>query len=80
MTRPPKLPAPVIAARDFFRQEHDPAESPFASLGDNRDGLLIFVPGGLPSLNLQTVLQAVNFALTRPDEMSEFLYDHGGRS
>lgn len=80
MTRPPKLPAPVVAARDFFRQEHDSGEMPFAALGDNRDGMLIFIPGGLPSLNLQTVLQAVNFAMTRPDEIAEFLLDHGDDS
>ncbi len=71
--------APVQAALTFFAEEHDPAEAPFATQGDNSSGLLIYVPGGLPALNMQTVLQAVHAALEHPDRVSEFLHDLGER-
>lgn len=71
----PDLPQPVADALAFFQQEHDPAASPFAAQGDNARGLLIFIPAGLPQLNLQTTIQAVAAAYSHPDRLCEFLHD-----
>lgn len=71
----PELPQPVASAISFFAEEHDPAESPFVACGDNTRGLLIYIPAGLPPLNIQTVIQAVQASYTHPDRLCEFLHD-----
>ncbi|WP_412027887.1 hypothetical protein [Deinococcus yunweiensis] len=75
----PALPTEIEAAREYFRKEHNPNEMPFAALGDTRKGLLLFIPGGLPPLNAQTLMKAVYAALEHPDRMAEFLYDMEAR-
>lgn len=70
----PALPAEVAAALAFFRKEHDPAVAPFALLSSDQ-GLLFYVPAGLPTLNAMTLVHAVGVALEHPDRMAEFLTD-----
>ncbi|GGB64725.1 hypothetical protein [Deinococcus soli (ex Cha et al. 2016)] len=71
----PELPQPVADALSFFREEHDPAAAPFVASGDNVRGLLIYIPAGLPPLNLHTVVQAVQAAYAHPDRLCEFVHD-----
>ncbi len=76
----PTLPDEVATALEYFQEEHNPAEAPFAMLGASDQGMLIYVPGGLPPLNLLTLVNAVSVALEHPDRMAEFLHDLEGRA